>query len=86
MPDQIRALAGDQEQFEQALSSLYGNVFHQGTRYEASPFVVPFLVEMLERPGRQADLLRYLLALAIGYEETWFPSGFPGPRRSHRSR
>ena len=39
--------------------TLYGNVFHQGTRYPATAYVVPFLIELCESPETPArgDLL-----------------------------
>jgi hypothetical protein len=51
------------------LHTLYGNVFHQGTRYPATPYVVPFLIEMCATPtvpGR-GDLLNYWGSLITGY-------------------
>lgn len=49
--------------------TLYGNVFHQGTRYPATPYVIPFLIELCESsetPGR-GDLLDYWKSLITGY-------------------
>jgi hypothetical protein len=49
--------------------TLYGNVFHQGTRYPATPYVIPFLIELCESsetPGR-GELLDYLKSLITGY-------------------
>ena len=51
------------------LWTLYGNVYHQGSRYPATPYVVPFLVEMCARhdvPNR-SDLLRLWGNLITGY-------------------
>lgn len=33
-----------------AYYQLYGNIFHQGTRYPATPYVVPFLIELCADP------------------------------------
>ncbi|KAM3097241.1 hypothetical protein ACKFKF_20625 [Phormidesmis sp. 146-12] len=33
---------------EQALWALYGNLWHQGTVFEATAYAVPFLIELLE--------------------------------------
>lgn len=79
IPDLLRKLASDEdEEHEQALGALFGNVFHQGTRYPASAFVVPFIGEMLTScPRRRPALLGYLHHLAIGYEESSFPNTFP---------
>lgn len=42
VPDQIRALrSADPGIRDKALHSLYGNIFHQGTRFEASAYAVP---------------------------------------------
>jgi hypothetical protein len=52
-----------------ALSALYSNVFHQGTRYPATAYVIPFLIEMcasVEVPDRY-DLLRFWGSLIAGY-------------------
>jgi hypothetical protein len=79
VPDQIRALtSADPNQRDRALGELYSNIFHQGTRYEASAYAVPFLLELVRNPERpDRDLLGLLTALAIGYDEAWLPDGFP---------
>nr|WP_218835690.1 HEAT repeat domain-containing protein [Streptomyces sp. TLI_235] len=78
VPDQLRALCGeDREGRGRALHALYGNVFHQGSRYQASAFAVPFLARMAadrSLPGR-AEALELLSALAIGYDEAHLPDG-----------
>ena len=53
----------------EVLRTLYGNVFHQGTRYPATPYVVPFLIEMCASPDvpNRGDLLRYWGSLITGY-------------------
>src|SRR5262245_34803952 len=45
----------------ETLWTLYGNVFHQGTRYRATAHVIPFLIEMCASPQvpDRGDLLRY---------------------------
>jgi hypothetical protein len=47
---------------------LYSNVWHQGTVYEASAYIVPFLLHMLtdDGPPAKSDLLHFLSALAEG--------------------
>ncbi|KAM3098579.1 hypothetical protein ACKFKG_05990 [Phormidesmis sp. 146-35] len=53
---------------EQALSALYGNLWHQGTVFKATAYAVPFLIELLEQPtveDKQAILI-YLSDLAQG--------------------
>lgn len=78
VPESIRGLASaDTERREKASWTLYGNIFHQGSRYEATPHAVPFLLamaadpDMPDRPG----IVRMLGALAIGYDESYLPSG-----------
>ncbi len=59
----LRLARGD----EDALSEFYANIWHQGTVYEASPYVVPFLVELLEAPdANRNSVLMLLQALATG--------------------
>lgn len=80
VPGQIRSLSSAEPDVrEKALHALYGNIFHQGTRYEASSYAVPFLVELLAdqaTPDRPA-ILELLAHLAIGYGEAYVPSGYP---------
>jgi len=63
---------------EQAIWTLWGNVFHQGTVWQASPHVVPFLVEILREGPRDPTLRRfvidYLHHLALGYPTDVFPT------------
>lgn len=53
---------------EEALSALYTNIWHHGVIFEASAFVVPFLVELTQHPDvADRDKLLILLAhLATG--------------------
>jgi len=78
VPGQIRALSdSDISIRDRAMWELYGNIFHQGTRYEASPHAVPFLYELLaceQTPGR-AEIVELLVHLALGYAETYLPDG-----------
>ncbi|SIM57602.1 hypothetical protein [Micromonospora cremea] len=51
VPDQLRALRSvDVSVRRRALSELFGNVYHQGTRWGASCHVVPFLVALVDDP------------------------------------
>lgn len=80
VPGQIRGLRSpDPDVRSKALNSLYGNVFHQGTRYEASAYAVPFLLELLADPATpdRAAVLGLLTHLAVGYAEGHLPSGYP---------
>jgi hypothetical protein len=65
VPDLLRRLAsGDAE----ALSDLYGNIWHQGTVYEATAHAVPFLIALASAPQvpERHEILAYLGCLALG--------------------
>ena len=77
VPGQIRALAStDQTEREHALYDLFGNIWHQGTVYEASAHAVPFLIELVREPAVQGKvgILGLLDCLA---------TGDPGRRSEH---
>lgn len=79
VPEQIRALASpNASEREKALWQLYGNIFHQGTRYEATPHAVPFLYELLQEPAvrDKHEIIGLLVSIAIGYDEAYLPDGF----------
>jgi hypothetical protein len=76
IPDHLRAYAGSPPISERAAGALYGNVFHQGTRYTASPFTIPFFIGLLSRPDLRLDIVERLQAMAYGYEEGLFPNGY----------
>lgn len=70
VPDLIRALVvDDNEVREKTLYALYGNIWHQGTVYQATSYAVPFLIELLQIPQvpNKHDILLYLAHLAHGY-------------------
>ncbi len=78
VPGLIRALASqDEKEHENALWQLYGNIFHQGTRYEAAASTVPFIYELLQEPSviKKHELIKFLVSLAFGYEESYLPWG-----------
>jgi len=69
VPDIIRALtSNDKEIRSDAIFELHGNIWHQGTVYEATAYAVPFLVELLEAPSvaGKSDILALLNAIARG--------------------
>jgi hypothetical protein len=68
VPGLLRALAQEGEQQDKALYELFGNIWHQGTVYEASAYAVPFLVELAANPtvSRRDELLGLIGALAAG--------------------
>jgi hypothetical protein len=69
VPHLLRDLASDDEEArEGAVWHLYGNIWHQGTVYEATASAVPFLLELAAAPEvKQRELiLDYLCTLAFG--------------------
>jgi HEAT repeat protein len=78
VPGVLRALAsGPPADRKHALTKLYGNIFHQGSRYEATAYAVPFLARLAldrRRPHRDA-IVHLLVALALGYDEAYLPGG-----------
>src|SRR5262249_42376794 len=64
-----KLLDADPKVRSEVLWTLYGNVFHQGTRYPATPYVIPFLIEMCVSPDvpNRGDLLRFWGSLITGY-------------------
>ncbi|MGW0425096.1 HEAT repeat domain-containing protein [Streptomyces sp. NPDC003015] len=74
MPGQLRAVCGpDEEARESAFRSLFGNIFHQGTRYSASPYAVPFLtrIAVAGPAGARVDALGLLTRLAIDWHDEY---------------
>jgi tetratricopeptide (TPR) repeat protein len=69
VPDLLRLLLSDEADMRgDALRALYSNIWHQGTVYQASAYVVPFLLRMLadqRTPGR-LSVLHLLSSLATG--------------------
>ena len=66
VPEHLRALT-DPARFDDALESLYGTVCHQGSRYSATPHVVPFAVALIAGGVQPARLLRWLTHLVAGH-------------------
>ncbi|MFF4733424.1 hypothetical protein ACFY3M_51190 [Streptomyces mirabilis] len=79
VPGQLTASCGQGETArEGALRSLFGNIFHQGTRHSASPNAVPFLARIaLAGPHPVRDrVLRLLTRLTVDrYDEYDRPRG-----------
>ena len=71
--------AADPERREKAVWELYGTIFHQGSRYEATAPAVPFLLALAADPGTpdRVEIVRMIAALAIGYDEAYLPTGVP---------
>ncbi|WP_345679916.1 hypothetical protein [Yinghuangia aomiensis] len=78
VPRLLRALrADDAAAREKALHALYGNIFHQGSRYEASAYAVPFLVGLAADADTRdrAAILGLIGSLTVGYDEAHLPQG-----------
>ncbi|MFJ9153373.1 HEAT repeat domain-containing protein [Streptomyces sp. NPDC102270] len=74
VPGQLRAVCGpDEEARESAFRSLFGNIFHQGTRYSASPYAVPFLtrIAVAGPAGARVDALGLLTRLAVDWHDEY---------------
>lgn len=69
VPGLIRALISPSpDKRKAAIVELYGNLWHQGTIYEATSHAVPFLIELAasdKTPDRH-EILSYLGTLAAG--------------------
>jgi hypothetical protein len=84
VPGLIRSIAfGDREAREAAWNELYGNLWHQGTVYEASSRAVPFLLEIADQSDTPDlhEVIVYLACLARGssyldvHQHLIYPSG-----------
>lgn len=70
VPGMIRALADDDgDERAAAFHAAYGNIFHQGTRYSATPKAIPFLVELASQPQPKqlGELLGLIVHCVAGY-------------------
>ena len=79
VPDHLAALVkGTKQERDEALQYFWEYMLHQGSRYPASPYVVRFLFEALDHVDRttQRQLIDMLLALAVGYGESFLPFGY----------
>jgi hypothetical protein len=78
VPGLLQALTSQSRaEYKRALHDLYGNIFHQGSRYEATAHAVPFLVRLAldPRTPQRDEIVHLLVALAIGYDEAYLPAG-----------
>lgn len=68
VPQLLRALAEGKCSAEDAVGEFWGNIWHQGTVYEASAYAVPFLLELVqeEKIADREWLLMLLDSLASG--------------------
>lgn len=66
VPGQLRAVCGpDEETRDSAFGDLFNTIFHQGSRFSASPYAVPFLarIAVAGPAGARADALMLLTRL-----------------------
>ncbi|MEU2408671.1 HEAT repeat domain-containing protein [Streptomyces rubiginosohelvolus] len=78
VPGQIRQACGDGEARRKAWSMLFSNVFHQGSRYTASPYTVPFFarIAIAGRHPARSSALTMLKVLAIDWHDEYdLPGG-----------
>jgi hypothetical protein len=69
VPELIRDLLSKERDVRRnAIYELFGNIWHQGTVYEASSYAVPFLQELLRMPETQGKMMiaGLLAAMADG--------------------
>lgn len=77
VPQQIMRLCSeDSETREAAWWQLWGNLFHQGSRYPASVLAVPYFIDLLkyEQVADKEKIMQYLLGLTLGYPEYFIHS------------
>lgn len=80
VPRHIAALRSDDEAVRQeALGALFTSIVNQGTRYPASAFAVPLLLDVLADPTvpDRAFVGQLLALIAIGGDEAWLPETLP---------
>jgi hypothetical protein len=88
VPDLIRALASrDEETRQGVIYALYGNIWHQGTVYEATSYAVPFLLELLASDDVQGkeELLQFLVHLANGHSYKAVHQAFEARMRGEKA-
>ncbi|KAI9927437.1 hypothetical protein MW887_003050 [Aspergillus wentii] len=89
VPDDLRDLVSpDKETRDDAYYRLYGNIFHQATRYEATAYAVPYLLKILENPSTpdRATVISYLVDLALGIPSLSLPGGANPAEYRERTR
>lgn len=76
VPSWIKALQyPDTSNRSAAISQLEDNLVHQGSRWEATPLTIPFLLKLATDPltPNREDILELLVDLAVGDPEDWQP-------------
>jgi hypothetical protein len=80
VPELLRALrSDDEEERREAMYELCGNIYHQGTRYEATAHAVPFLLELVADPATpdRTEVMHLLTSMAIGSGYQHAADGYP---------
>jgi HEAT repeat protein len=80
VPRNLAALRSDDENVRySALGELFSSVVHQGTRYSASAYAVPPLLDLFADPAvlDRAFIGQLLALIAIGGDEAWLPGTLP---------
>ena len=76
MPDYLRSLLSPVPEIqERAVEEIGGAIFHQGTVYEVTPVVVPFLFELLENDGVPGKENIVCLITAVAHCQSMTDSG-----------
>lgn len=81
VPYLLRSLCSSNEKIcDDAIGKLFGNIWHQGTVYEATIYAIPFLIELLKsKETRNRSAIACLLACIVngyGYLEAHTTSTF----------
>lgn len=74
VPGHLRTLCGsDDEARKQAFNSLFSSIFHQGSRYSASPVAVPFLarIAVAGPAAAREDAMWLLTRLAVDWHDEY---------------
>ncbi|MFI5957910.1 hypothetical protein [Cryptosporangium sp. NPDC051539] len=80
VPRHVAALRSDDADVrDEALGALFSSVVHQGTRYPASAYAVPLLLDLMGDPTvpDRAFIGQLLAMIAIGGDEAWLPETLP---------
>ncbi|KAI5460715.1 hypothetical protein BGZ63DRAFT_387664 [Mariannaea sp. PMI_226] len=78
VPPYLRKIqSADEEERQLGWSGLYANIYHQGTRYNATPIAIPFLYKILDFPTtpKKEEFLEYFVMLSLGGLNTGKPLG-----------
>lgn len=74
VPGELRAACEEDEKArDRAFDRLFNSICHQGTRYSASPYAVPFLarIAVAGPAGARTEALMLLLRLAVDWHDTY---------------